>query len=54
MIASACTAGPVFANGDGYEVWGADQSNSVSGVASGVVNVSYMWFWDSKVVEMQL
>ena len=28
MLASACTAGPVFANGDGYEIWGADQSNS--------------------------
>ena len=54
MIASACTAGPVFANGDGYEVWGADQSNSVSGVASRGVNGSYMWIWDSKDVEKQL
>ena len=54
MIASASTAGPVLANSDGYEIWGADQSNSVSGVASRGVTGSYMWIWDSKDVEKQL
>jgi hypothetical protein len=54
MIASACTAGPVLANSDGYEIWGADQSNSVSGVASRGVAGSYMWIWDSADMEKQL
>lgn len=38
----------------GYEIWGADQSNSVSGVASRGVNGSYMWIWDSADMEAQL
>ena len=57
MLASMVTAGPVLAKsdgGDGYEIWGSDQSNSVSGEASRGVNGSYMWIWDSKDVDRQL
>ena len=50
-ISSASTA---LAGSDRYEIWGSDQSNSVSGVASRGVNGSYMWIWDSKDVEKQL
>ena len=54
MLASMFAAGPAMANGDGYEIWGSDQSNSVSGVASRGVDGSYMWIWDSEDVDVQL
>jgi len=54
VLAGLYAASPAFADSDGYEVWGADQSNSVPGVASRGVNGSYMWIWDSKDVEKQL
>jgi hypothetical protein len=55
VLAGLYSAGPAFAEGrEGYEVWGADQSNSVSGVASRGVEGSYMWIWDSQDVEKQL
>lgn len=53
-ITGMLTAGPVSAKDKGYEVWGADQSNSLSGVASRGVSGSYLWIWDSKDVEKQL
>ncbi len=54
IFAGFVASGPVHSNSDGYEIWGADQSNSVSGEASRGVNGSYMWIWDSKDVEKQL
>jgi len=51
--ASAIAAGP----GKGstpYEVWAADQSNSVAGVASRGVSGSYIWVWDGKDVGDQI
>jgi len=54
MLASVFAAGPAVADSDGYEIWGSDQSNSVSGVASRGVNGSFLWIWDSKDVEKQL
>ena len=41
-------------NNAGYEVWAADQSNSVAGVASRGVTGSFMWIWDSEDIEVQL
>ncbi|MBX2865943.1 MAG: hypothetical protein KTR27_20525 [Leptolyngbyaceae cyanobacterium MAG.088] len=38
----------------GYEIWGADQSNSVADVESRGVNGSFIWVWDSQDVEKQL
>ena len=37
-----------------YEVWGADQSNSVPGEDARGVNGSFLWIWDSESVERQL
>lgn len=37
-----------------YEVWGADQSNSVAGETSRGVNGSYMWIWRSEDMKRQL
>ena len=37
-----------------YEVWGSDQSNSVSGVASRGISGSFLWIWDSADIEAQL
>ncbi|TBR60691.1 hypothetical protein B4U84_07505 [Westiellopsis prolifica IICB1] len=41
-------------NDNEYEIWGADQSNSVSGVQSRGINGSWIWVWDSKDVNKQL
>jgi len=38
----------------GYEVWGADQSNSVAGETSAGVKGSFLWIWDSKSIADQL
>lgn len=54
MVASVASAGPVLANSGGYEIWGSDQSNSVSDVTSRGVNGSFMWIWDNKDMEKQL
>jgi hypothetical protein len=40
--------------GEGYEIWGSDQSNSVAGVEARGVNGSWIWIWDSQDVEQQL
>ena len=37
-----------------YEVWGADQSNSVAGETSRGVNGSYIWIWNSENIEAQI
>ena len=37
-----------------YDVWAADQSNSVTGMTSRGVNGSYVWVWNSEDVEKQL
>ena len=37
-----------------YEIWGADQSNSIAGVDSRGVSGSWIWIWDSADVETQL
>ena len=37
-----------------YEVWGADQSNSVSNEASRGVKGSYLWIWDSNSIQTQI
>jgi len=37
-----------------YEIWAADQSNSVAGEASRGVNGSFMWVWRSEDVNAQL
>eukprot|EP00984_Skeletonema_dohrnii_P025925 scaffold15160_cov119-Skeletonema_dohrnii-CCMP3373.AAC.2 len=38
----------------GYEVWGADQSNSVAGETSAGVKGSFLWIWDSESIADQL
>jgi len=38
----------------GYEVWGADQSNSVAGETSAGVKGGFLWVWDSKAIADQL
>ena len=40
--------------GQEYEVWAADQSNSVSGVTEFGHEGSYIWVWKSKDVNKQL
>lgn len=50
---SAFAAGPGIGSTP-YEVWGADQSNSVAGVASRGVSGSYLWIWDGKDVGNQI
>ncbi|MCK5395418.1 MAG: hypothetical protein KAJ32_05460 [Gammaproteobacteria bacterium] len=53
VSASAFATGP--GNGSApYEVWAADQSNSVAGVASRGVSGSYLWIWDGKDVGNQI
>ena len=37
-----------------YEVWGSDQSNSVSGQSSKGVKGSYLWVWDADSIQNQL
>ncbi len=54
MLASLFTVSSTVAESDGYEIWGADQSNSVSGVDDRGVSGSWIWVWDSKDVEEQL
>ena len=54
MLASLFTVSSTVAESDGYEIWGADQSNSVSGVDDRGVSGSWIWVWDSKDVEAQL
>jgi hypothetical protein len=56
LVAAAVSASaPAGADsGYGYEVWGADQSNSVAGVASAGTDGSYLWIWDSVDIEAQL
>ncbi len=50
----ACFATTSRANaGHGYEVWAADQSNTVSGVALGSKG-SQIWIWDSVDIEAQI
>eukprot|EP00984_Skeletonema_dohrnii_P007013 scaffold2499_cov70-Skeletonema_dohrnii-CCMP3373.AAC.1 len=38
----------------GYEVWGADQSNSVAGETPAGVKGSFLWVWDSESIADQL
>ena len=40
--------------GGDYEVWGADQSNSVSGESSAGVKGSFLWIWNSDSIADQL
>ncbi len=40
--------------GPGYEVWGADQSNSVAGAAARGVDGSYIWVWNSEDITRQV
>ena len=54
ILASMFTVSSTVAESDGYEIWGADQSNSVSNVDSRGVSGSWLWVWDSKDVEKQL
>ena len=54
ILASMFTVSSTVAESDGYEIWGADQSNSVSNVDSRGVSGSWLWVWDSKDVEEQL
>lgn len=51
MLASLFTVNSTVAESDGYEIWGADQSNSVSGIDDR--GVSGNW-WDSKDLEARL
>ncbi|WP_264324689.1 hypothetical protein [Romeriopsis navalis] len=37
-----------------YEIWGSDQSNSVSGAPSRGVSGSFLWVWDSGDMQRQL
>ena len=37
-----------------YEVWGADQSNSVAGAASRGVDGSFIWVWRSEDIKQQI
>ncbi|ELS01268.1 hypothetical protein Xen7305DRAFT_00009710 [Xenococcus sp. PCC 7305] len=54
MLASMFSISSTVAESDGYEIWGSDQSNSVSNVDSRGVSGSWLWIWDSKDVETQL
>ncbi len=54
MLASMLTISSTVAESEGYEIWGSDQSNSVSDVESRGVSGSWLWVWDSKDVEAQL
>jgi hypothetical protein len=61
VIASllAATAGSVDAQGNrgrlpGYEIWGADQSNSVAGAEARGVDGSFIWVWDSEDMRRQI
>ncbi|WP_217899861.1 hypothetical protein [Nodularia sp. NIES-3585] len=55
IVTIVLTVSPALGrNNSQYEIWGADQSNSVSGVESRGVNGSWIWVWDSKDVEKQL
>ncbi len=40
--------------GGAYEVWGADQSNSVAGESSAGVKGSFLWIWDSDSIQDQV
>jgi len=51
-VTSALAVNPVIASS--YEIWGADQSNSVAGDSSRGVDGSYIWIWDSADMEAQL
>lgn len=33
-----------------YEIWGSDQSNSISGNTSAGTNGSYLWIWDGNAI----
>lgn len=56
MLAGMLTASIALAktNQNQYEIWGADQSNSVADANSRGVSGSWIWVWDSKDVEKQL
>ena len=56
MLAGILTASLALANKNQnqYEIWGADQSNSVADVDSRGVSGSWIWVWDSNDVEKQL
>jgi hypothetical protein len=55
IIGIVLAVSPALArNIDRYEIWGADQSNSVSGVESRGVNGGWIWVWDSQDVQRQL
>lgn len=61
LLATAMTTatGPVAAENDrsksvGYEVWGADQSNSVPGAEARGVDGSYIWVWNSEDILRQV
>jgi hypothetical protein len=41
-------------NGERYEVWASDQSNSVADAGAAGVRGSYLWIWDSQDIDAQL
>ena len=58
LLAGSVAASVVSANShsgkQAYEIWGSDQSNSVTNVESRGVNGSWIWIWDSKDVGKQI
>ncbi|MEO1575365.1 MAG: hypothetical protein AAFU65_10450, partial [Pseudomonadota bacterium] len=53
-VALAATTASAQVSTSGYEVWAADQSNSVAGEKSRGVRGSFIWVWDSDDIEAQL
>ncbi len=53
-VASPAEANSSRGSGLGYEVWGADQSNSVADAPARGVDGSYIWVWDSEDIQRQV
>ncbi len=56
-VMAITVADPAEAGGGhkvGYEVWGADQSNSVAGADARGVDGSFMWVWNSEDISRQI
>ncbi len=56
LVSAAAPANPsqTRGTGPGYEIWGADQSNSVAGAEARGVDGSYIWVWNSEDVTRQV
>lgn len=54
LIVSQVGISQVFTNDNSYEIWGSDQSNSVSGVETPGIKGGLIWVWDSQDMEKQI